>query len=62
MSNRRQPPRFRDSSSPHQAEAVELGLGRMPGLDRHIRHYRNGRDMTAVPRDVMVIDLFGLSD
>jgi hypothetical protein len=44
-----------------QAEAVELGLGRIPGLDQHIRHYRNGRDITATSRDVMVIDLFGLS-
>jgi hypothetical protein len=41
--------------------AVELGLGRRPGLDRHIKEYRNGRDLTARPRDVMVVDLFGLS-
>lgn len=41
-----------------QAEA--LGLGRIQGLEKHIRHYRNGRDITGVPRDVMVIDLFGL--
>jgi hypothetical protein len=41
-------------------KAVELGLGRRPGLERHIREYRNGRDLTARPRDVMVIDLFGL--
>jgi len=42
------------------AEAAHLGLGRRPGLDKHIRHYRNGRDLTARPRGVMVIDLFGL--
>jgi hypothetical protein len=41
-------------------EADHLGLGRRPGLDRHIREYRNGRDLTVRPRDVMVIDLFGL--
>ena len=41
-------------------EAQQLGLGRRPGLDQHIRPYRNGRDLTSVPRDVMVIDLFGL--
>ncbi|NEU12804.1 class I SAM-dependent DNA methyltransferase [Methylobacterium sp. BTF04] len=41
--------------------ARKLGLGRRPGLDRHIRQYRNGRDLTSRPRDVMVIDLFGLS-
>ncbi|MFG1393731.1 class I SAM-dependent DNA methyltransferase [Xanthobacter agilis] len=41
-------------------EAERLGLGRIPGLERHIRDYRNGRDLTARPRGVMVIDLFGL--
>ncbi|ADY27409.1 hypothetical protein Deipr_2283 (plasmid) [Deinococcus proteolyticus MRP] len=41
--------------------AADLGLGRLPGLERHIREYRNGRDLTARPRGVMVIDLFGLS-
>ncbi|WP_338415233.1 DNA methyltransferase [uncultured Sphaerotilus sp.] len=42
-------------------EASLLGLGKTPGLDRHIRSYRNGRDLTDKPRGVMVIDLFGLS-
>jgi len=46
--------------TPKQAEA--LGLGRRPGLERHIRQYRNGRDLAARPRGVMVIDLFGLTD
>lgn len=41
-------------------QATTLGLGRRPGLEKHIREYRNGRDLTARPRDVMVIDLFGL--
>ena len=41
-------------------EAQRLGLGRLPGLDRHIRLYRNGRDLASRPRGVMVIDLFGL--
>jgi len=44
------------------AEARALGLGTIPGLERHIRHYRNGRDLTASPRGAMVIDLFGLSE
>ncbi len=44
------------------AEAAALGLGRVPGLERHIRSYLNGRDLTQSPRRVMVIDLFGLSD
>jgi hypothetical protein len=41
-------------------QADLLGLGRRSGLDRHIREYRNGRDLTARPRGVLVIDLFGL--
>ena len=41
-------------------EARRLGLGTRPGLEKHIREYRNGRDLTARPRDVVVIDLFGL--
>ena len=41
-------------------EASVLGLGKREGLEKHIRAYRNGRDLTAHPRGVMVIDLFGL--
>lgn len=41
-------------------EARHLGLGNRPGLENHIRPYRNGRDLMATPRGVMVIDLFGL--
>lgn len=44
-----------------EEQAVQLGLGRIPGLEKHIRHYRNGRDLTGTPRGVMVIDLFGLT-
>jgi len=43
-------------------EAARLGLGTVPGTEKHIRLYRNGRDLTARPRGVMVIDLFGLSE
>ncbi len=42
--------------------AKQLGLGSVPGLDQHIRSYRHGRDLTARPRDVMVVDLFGLTE
>lgn len=42
-------------------EAVGLGLGKVAGLDRHILPYRNGKDLAAKPRGVMVIDLFGLT-
>lgn len=42
-------------------EAAALGLGRMVELERFIRSYRNGRDLTDKPRGVMAIDLFGLT-
>ncbi|MCC7279279.1 MAG: class I SAM-dependent DNA methyltransferase, partial [Chromatiaceae bacterium] len=42
-------------------QAAALGLGWLPGIERHIRWYLNGRDLTQSPRGVMVIDLFGLS-
>ncbi len=42
-------------------QAISLGLGKTPKLDRHIREYRNGRDLTNTPRHVLVIDLSGLS-
>ena len=44
-----------------RAEAAALGLGSIPGLDRHLRDYRNGRDLMSRPRDALVIDLFGLT-
>ena len=44
-----------------RTEAEQLGLGRVDGLERHIRAYLNGRDFASTTRDVMVIDLFGLS-
>ena len=43
-------------------QAATLGLGTVVGLDAHIRDYRNGRDLAATPRELMVIDLFGLSE
>ena len=30
------------------------------GLEAHIREYQSGRDLTANPRHLMVVDLFGL--
>ncbi len=42
------------------ARARELGLGEIPGLEKHIRPYRHGRDLTQQSRDLMLIDLFGL--
>ena len=43
-----------------EEEAQALGLGSAVGLEQHIRDYRNGKDLTARPRGVKVIDLFGL--
>lgn len=43
-------------------EARALGLTPKGELARHIRPYRNGKDLTARPRGVLVIDLFGLSE
>ena len=42
-------------------QAAQLGLGKISGIEKHIREYRNGRDITQTSRDVMVIDLFGLT-
>ena len=38
-----------------------LGLGSTPGLEQHVRQFRNGRDLAATPRGVQAIDLFGLT-
>ncbi len=43
------------------ATARALGMGRVPGLEGHIRPYLNGKDMTGRSRGVMVLDLFGLT-
>ena len=45
-----------------EGEARQLGLGTKPGLESRIRPYRNGKDLTARPRGVFLIDLFGLSE
>src|SRR5690606_523158 len=41
-------------------QAQKLGLDRIPGLQKHIRPIRNGRDLTATPRELWAIDLLGL--
>jgi hypothetical protein len=43
-------------------EAARLGFGTTPGIEEHIRGYRNGKDLTDKPRGAMVIDLFGLTE
>ena len=44
-----------------EEQAIALGLGRVSGIEKHLRPYRNGRDITQSPRNVRVIDMFGLS-
>lgn len=41
-------------------DAARLGLGRVPELEKHIRPYLNGRDLTQNSRGTLIIDLFGL--
>lgn len=45
-----------------ETDAFDLGLGRVAGIEAHLREYRNGRDLTSRQRDVRVIDLFGLTE
>ncbi|MEP9349970.1 DNA methyltransferase [Xanthobacter sp. KR7-225] len=40
--------------------AQHLGLGRIAGIEKHIRQYRNGRDLNAHSRNAFVIDVDGL--
>lgn len=40
--------------------ADELGLGAVAELERHIRPYVNGRDLSQVPRNLYVMDFYGL--
>ena len=42
-----------------QQEAIQLGLGIKPGLEKLVRHYCNGKDLTQTSRQVLVIDCFG---
>jgi hypothetical protein len=44
------------------AQAHSLGLGKVRGLDKHIRPYLNGRDLQQRSRGLKVIDLFGLAE
>jgi len=42
-------------------DARTLGIGSVPGLDQHIKPYRNCRDLTGRPRGMYVIDTYGLT-
>ncbi len=43
-------------------EAAALGLGTVAGVGHLVRRYRNGKDLTDRPREVMVIDAYGLGE
>lgn len=43
-------------------QAADMGLGTVAGLERHIRPYRNGKDLMALPRNVLLIDMIGLNE
>jgi hypothetical protein len=43
-------------------EAEHLGLGRISGLETHIRPYLNGRDVMSRSRSLMIIDMFGVTE
>lgn len=45
-----------------ETQARELGFGQKDGLENRIKPYRNGKDLTARPRGVFLIDLFGLNE
>ena len=45
-----------------EEKASELGLGQIPGLEKHIRPIVNGKDLTQKLRGMFVIDMFGLSE
>jgi len=45
-----------------RGDAGHLGLGSREGLEKHLRPYRNGRDLLGRSREMLVIDLFGLTE
>jgi hypothetical protein len=44
-----------------RSDAAALGYGTLSNVSKFIRVYRNGRDLTDRPRDVLVMDTFGTS-
>ena len=44
-----------------QSEAEHLGLEWRAGLEKHLRPYRNGRDLIGQPRGLWAIDFWGLN-
>lgn len=44
-----------------ETQAVAMGIGKTPDLEKHLRPFRNGRDLTDRPRGHWLIDLYGLT-
>ena len=42
--------------------AKQLGRDSVPGLDAHVRRYRNGKDLTDRARGVLALDFYGLDE
>ncbi|MFI9653718.1 DNA methyltransferase [Guyparkeria sp. GHLCS8-2] len=43
-------------------EALLLGLNKYEGIKKHLKRFRNGKDLNQRPRDRYLIDLYGLSE
>ena len=42
-------------------DAKNMGLGKVPDFERHVRRYRNGKDLMDILRDIRALDFYGLS-
>ncbi len=42
-------------------KAEALGLGTVPGFEKHVRRYLNGKDLTGTPRGILALDFYGLT-
>lgn len=43
-------------------EAQAVGLGTIANIDKHLKDYRNGKDIMQIPRNIKVIDLYPLKE
>jgi hypothetical protein len=45
----------------NKSQAKLFGINKKDGTEQHIRHYRHGRDLVGISRNLMVIDFDGIS-
>ena len=45
-----------------QEDAERIGLGRIPGVEKHIKQYINGRDFSQTRRGIYMIDFYGSTE